>query len=163
VLWLIGMMGAGKTTIGAKVAAEVGVPFFDTDQMVVDMSGMSIERLWSEHGEPGFRSLERRAVERVPDSDCVVAAGGGTVLDPASRDRITRSEMVLWLKCSVIELSRRLDSKARPLLGDDVKVSLEQILDERASVYEEMATHILNTDRLSVERAVMRAVRIWTA
>lgn len=160
-LWLIGMMGSGKSTIGEQAARAIGVPFFDTDQMVMTMSGMSIDRIWEEHGERGFRTLERRAVTEVPDSGCVVAAGGGVVLDPDNREILSDSNQVIWLKCSVSELVRRVSGSDRPLLVDSTEEAIKTILSDRSELYYDVSTHNMSTDRMSLERCVGRVVEIW--
>jgi len=161
-MWLIGMMGSGKTTLGSALAAEIGVPFFDTDHIVATMAGMTITEIWDQHGENGFRRLERRAVAAVPTSQCVAAAGGGAVLDDESRATIAAAPPVVWLRCAPEQLDVRAELIDRPLLstGDALPV-LERLAREREPAYESLATHEIDTERTSFDEAVSELVEIW--
>lgn len=161
-LWLIGMMGVGKTSIGALLAERVSVPFYDTDAMVVEMSGMPISQLWQIHGEPGFRELERRAVAAVPQSRCIGSAGGGAVIDAANREIIARSRAVVWLRCQTAILAGRTQGHDRPLLGgQDPEGRLRSLYDEREPLYESLATHSIDTGIHAIDESVALLADIW--
>jgi shikimate kinase len=161
-MWLIGMMGSGKTTIGAKTAEVLGVPFFDTDAMVVEMTGMTIDEIWADHGESGFRHLESRAVRAVPASGCVAAAGGGAVLDEENCRIIRSARSVVWLRCEPGELAGRVGHVGRPLLGDtDPEVALETLAAGREKLYATMATHVIDTQQRDVGESVAELTEIW--
>jgi shikimate kinase len=104
-MWLIGMMGSGKSTIGAIAAERLGLQFFDTDRMIVARSGVSIPEIWEEMGEQMFRDMEREAVAAVPLERSLAAAGGGAVLDPANRAVIASSPPVVWLRALPAEIA----------------------------------------------------------
>lgn len=164
-MWLIGMMGSGKTTVGERVAAVVGAPFYDTDVMVEEMAGMSVAETWEQVGEVGFREMEHRAVAAVPSSGAVAAAGGGAVLDPVNRQNMRSGGRVVWLRCTPELAAKRVGSDpTRPLLNGDMPVEdrLAVILEERSGVYSSVATDLVDTDNRSVDEVVSDVVRMWS-
>jgi shikimate kinase len=163
-MWLIGMMGSGKSTIGAIAAERLGLQFFDTDRMIVARSGVSIPEIWEEMGEQMFRDMEREAVAAVPLERSLAAAGGGAVLDPANRAVIASSPPVVWLRARPETLTRRVGTAGdRPLLDSPLRLQerLGEILEKRAQVYDEVATHHIDTDDLTIEDTANRMVELW--
>lgn len=162
-MWLVGMMGSGKTTVGEAVANRVGVPFFDTDSMVTELARLPIAAIWDGAGEEGFRRLENQAMAAVPGSGVVAAAGGGAVLSADNRHRMRRNGVVVWLRCSPEALAKRVaDQGGRPLLvKGDIAETLTTILDRRTPLYEEVATHVIDTEHRSIEDVVLEAVEVW--
>lgn len=162
-MWLIGMMGSGKTTVGRKAATRLGVPFYDTDQMVVEMARMPIDAIWAGVGEDGFRELERRAVADVPPEPLIAAAGGGAVIDSNNRRHMAANGPIIWLRCTPGVLAERVSRDgARPLLADEpAQERLEAILGQRGELYAETATDVIDTDALDVEETVSAVVEIW--
>lgn len=163
-MWLIGMMGSGKSTIGARVADTLGLEFLDTDRMVSDRAGKSIADIWGEVGESGFRRLESEAVAAVPAKECVIAAGGGAILDPRNRMIIAASPPVVWLRSRPRTLARRIDDPGgRPLLETEgtLEDQMDKILTERSDLYQELATHIVDTEDRTVAAVVEEVVTIW--
>jgi shikimate kinase len=141
---LIGPMGAGKTSIGRKVARALGIPFYDSDVAVVRDHG-PIERLFAEHGEAHFRALERRAVVDGLAAGGVVALGGGAVMDPATRADLAAHRVVL-LTVSPRVVAGRVRESNRPLLqADDAMARWAEIYDTRRPVYEELADVTFDT------------------
>ena len=112
---LIGMMGVGKSSVGRSLALRLGRPFVDTDAVVEARAGRTIAAIFAEDGEPAFRALEARAVHDTLATDtwCVVAFGGGAVLDPANRDLARATGLVVWLQAPVRELARRVSASIR--------------------------------------------------
>lgn len=162
-MWLVGMMGSGKTTVGEAVAYRIEVPFFDTDSMVAEMARLPIPAIWDGVGEEGFRRLENAVVATIPESGVVVAAGGGAVLSTQSRERMTRDGPVVWLRCSPDLLAKRIAGQGdRPLLEEgDIPETLARILEQRAPLYEQVATHIIDTDDRKIEDVVSAVVEVW--
>jgi shikimate kinase len=163
-MWLIGMMGSGKTTVGRQAASRLGVPFYDTDVMVVDLARMPVSAIWEGAGEDGFRELERWAVARVPTSGVIAAAGGGAVLDESNRARMTEGAPVIWLKCPPSTLARRLSGDTtRPLLENDRSPAerLADILERRFPLYQSLATDEIETDAMDVDRVIDTVIEIW--
>jgi shikimate kinase len=163
-LWLVGMMGSGKTTAGGRAAARLGVRFVDVDEEIASDSGQSVPELWAERGEQAFREMEAAAIERVAGDRAIVSTGGGAVLDPASRARMKATGTVVWLRVLPDVAAARLDSnRGRPLLDDDPDpgARVAALLQERASAYEDAADYDIDTSELSVEEVAMRIEALW--
>jgi shikimate kinase len=163
-LWLVGMMGSGKTTAGARAAARLGVRFVDVDQEIESDSGQSVPELWAGRGEQAFREMEAAAIERVAGDRAIVSTGGGAVLDPASRARMKATGTVVWLRVRPDVAAARLDSiPGRPLLDEDPDpgARVAALLQERASAYEDAADYDIDTSELSVEEVAMRIEALW--
>ena len=163
-MWIIGMMGSGKSTVGAAAASRLGVAFIDTDEIVVEMTGQEIADLWAEVGEEGFRQVERRAVATVPESGVIAAAGGGAILDAVNRSHMSAGAPVVWLRADAATLARRLaDDGTRPLLEDDVPhdFALARILEDRETLYEDLATDMVDTEGRRIDDVVEDIIRIW--
>jgi shikimate kinase len=140
-------MGAGKTTVGALLAAAWGVAARDTDADVEALEGRSISDIFVESGEEHFRDLERKAVaEAMATHDGVLALGGGAVLDPATRELLA-GHQVVFLRVGLSAAVKRVGlGSARPLLLGNVRGRIKALLDERTPVYESVATHVVDTD-----------------
>ncbi|MEX2323205.1 MAG: shikimate kinase [Acidimicrobiia bacterium] len=138
-LWLVGMMGSGKSTVGWLVAERLGLDFVDTDDLVETSSGEATGDLLTT--DPvAFRRTEAEAVVGIAASEAVVATGGGVVLDDGSVARMRSSGLVVWLDVPVEELARRVGSgEGRPLLGSDPITAMERLLEERQGRYQEAA------------------------
>lgn len=141
---LIGPMGAGKTSIGKKAARALGVPFFDTDIAIVRAHG-PIEKLFVEHGEARFRTLEREAVREGLARGGIVSLGGGAVLHPDTRADLAEHRVILLTVAPNVVAGRVRDS-ARPLLqGSDAMARWSAILEERMPVYRSLADATFDT------------------
>ncbi len=140
-------MGAGKTTVGRLLADEWGVEARDTDADVERLEGRSISDIFVDSGEAHFRELERKAVtEALATHDGVLALGGGAVLDPATRELLA-GQTVVYLRVGLSEAVKRVGlATARPLLLGNVRGRIKALLDERAPLYESVATHVVDTD-----------------
>ncbi len=139
-LVLIGLMGAGKTSIGRRLAARLDLPFFDADAEIEAAAGLSIAELFARYGEREFRDGERRVIQRLlAGPPMVLATGGGAFLDPATRAEISARAVSLWLRCPIAILARRVAGRThRPLLADgDPAEILTRLQAERAPLYAE--------------------------
>lgn len=156
-LVLVGPMGAGKTTVGRLVAEALGVGFLDTDEVVEREDGRSVADIFVDEGEAYFRELERNAVAAALDShDGVLALGGGAVMDPTTRQRL-EGRRVVFLRVGLSDAAQRVGlGVSRPLLLGNVRGRMKQLLDERAPVYEAVATHVVDTDGLSATEVAER-------
>lgn len=145
---LVGMMGAGKTTVGRALAERLGWAFLDSDAEVKRSTGRTIPEIFESEGEPAFREEEAsvlfEAIAR--EEPTVVAVAGGAVLDPRNRELITGAGLVVWLRAGVGELAERVgDGAGRPLLGDDPAAALARLEAERAPLYREVAEVVVDT------------------
>ncbi len=150
---LIGPMGAGKTSVGKRVAKRLGVPFVDTDKLLVQRHG-PIPALFEAHGEAHFRGLERDAVdETLRRGATVVSLGGGAVLDPATR-RLLRDVRVVCLTVSPEAVEARIAGTDRPLLQHGGIEAWRRIATERAPLYADLADLTLDTSHRPLSHVV---------
>jgi len=154
---LIGTMGAGKTTVGRLLSEGWGVGFRDSDQDVEEAEGRSVSDIFVDSGEATFRALEHAAVVRaLEEHDGVLALGGGAVLDEDTRARLS-GHRVVFLRVGLSDAAQRVGlGVSRPLLLGNVRGRIKQLIDERTPVYESVATHVVDTDGLSVTEVVER-------
>jgi shikimate kinase / 3-dehydroquinate synthase len=137
---LVGLMGAGKTSIGRRLAARLGLPFRDADAEIELAAGCTIPELFSRYGESDFRAGERRVIRRLLSGDpLVLAFGGGAFMDPETRAAVREEAVSVWLRCPLATLVRRVASRDnRPLLADgDPAEILQRLIDARYPVYAE--------------------------
>jgi len=149
-LVLVGLMGAGKTTVGERCAAALGRPLVDTDELVETRTGRTVADLFAE-GEPTFRAVERDAVADACASPAplVIACGGGAVLDPESRRRLRSTGFVVWLRAAPDVLADRVrhDPAERPLLAREGRLAtLTRLAETRAPAYEATADVTVPTE-----------------
>jgi shikimate kinase len=170
---LVGLSGSGKSTVGRLVAAELGVPFLDTDDAVAAIAGKAVPQIFADEGEEHFRALETQViVEQVALlGRCVVATGGGAVLRPANVAALGTGNLVVWLDAPAEVLAARLTGHVataveRPLLrGGEARTRLEELAAARAPLYTQVAALRLDTAGLSageVAAAVVAAAGRWT-
>ena len=129
---LVGMMGAGKSSIGRRLAGRLGIPFIDADTEIENAAGMSIPEIFEKHGEPYFRAGEKRVIARLLDSGPqVLATGGGAVMDQNTRDLIHIKGISIWLKADVDVLIKRTKRRNDRPLAERIK----DLLPTREPVY----------------------------
>ena len=145
-VWLVGMMGSGKSTVGRHLAYRLEKPFYDTDEVVEQAGQTSIVEIFAREGEAGFRERERSAVEEVASRPAgVIATGGGVVLDPANVATMRSSGVVVLLAVDSETLSQRLvDGGDRPLLADRGDELIPTILLERDEQYRSTADVVID-------------------
>jgi shikimate kinase len=150
---LVGLMGSGKSTVGALVAARTGRTFVDVDAVITARMSKTVRELWEEGGEAAYRSLESDVVLEVirDDAPSVLAAPGGAVLDAVVRAALADS-FVVWLRTSPSALAGRVrPGDHRPLLGDRPVETFAVMAEMRSALYREVATAIIDTDDLAPE------------
>ena len=155
---LIGLMGAGKTTIGRHLAEALGMPFVDSDDEVVRAAGCSIQDIFEVYGEAAFRDVETRVITRLlEEGPCVIATGGGAYMNPETRDHIQRLAISVWLRADLdILVSRTTGRTGRTLLGDgDPTDKLQQLMDLRYPTYAN-ADIVVETGAESAEKTTKR-------
>jgi shikimate kinase len=152
---LVGPPGAGKTTVGQKVAAAMGLDFRDTDADIVAAAGKPIPDIFVDDGEPVFRTFELAAVSVALQSfDGVLALGGGAILAEQTRERL-RGHTVVYLSVELSAAAARVGlSGGRPLLAMNPRATLKYLLDQRRPLYQEVATITVVTDGRSPEEIV---------
>jgi shikimate kinase len=137
---LVGLMGAGKTTIGRRLAQALALPFTDADDAIVSAAGRSIEDIFAERGECEFRRGERQVIARLLDGPPhVLATGGGAFTDPKTRALMKERAISIWLKAPLDVLMKRVAKRDhRPLLKeDDPRAVMQRLMDERYPIYAE--------------------------
>lgn len=135
---LIGMMGAGKTTIGRRLATRLGLTFVDADKEIEEAAKCSIEDIFARHGEAAFRDGERRVIARLLDGPVgVLATGGGAYMSVETRNLIAEKGVAVWLRADLeVLLERVMRRSHRPLLNNgDPAGTLRRLIDERYPVY----------------------------
>ena len=159
-LWLVGMMGAGKSSVGHRVARAVGLEFVDVDERIAAERGASIEEIFANEGEAAFRASEAAQIAAVAGETVVVACGGGAVLDGRSVALMRATGTVVWLDADPGVLSERLGEGAgRPLLSGDADPAA--IAERRRPAYRGAAHHRVDTTGISETEAADRIARIW--
>ena len=137
---LVGMMGAGKSSVGRRLAARLGIPFVDADAEIEKAAGMTIAEIFSGHGEEYFRAGEMRVIARLLESGPqVLATGGGAFMNAETRAAIRAKGISVWLRATRDVLLRRVKRRSdRPLLKTaDPVATLQQLMDERYPIYAE--------------------------
>ena len=148
-LVLVGLMGAGKSTIGKRVAQMLGIPFIDADTEIEAVSRMTIPELFERYGEPEFRDLERRVIRRIlRTGPKVLATGGGAFMNEQTRKAITRAGVSVWLKADLDVLMERVSRKGnRPLLKTaNPRATMQELMDKRYPVYELSDITVMSRD-----------------
>jgi shikimate kinase len=148
-LVLIGMMGAGKSSVGRAVAKILSVPFFDADIEIEAAAGRSVAQIFADYGEAEFRRLERLVIGRLLDGGvCILSLGGGAFIDDTTRARIKSGACSVWLKVEPDLLIERVTRHGdRPMLSGDPRGKMTQLLADREPVYAQANLTILCDDR----------------
>ncbi len=149
-LFLVGLMGAGKTTVGKQLAKQLGKTFYDADHVIEERTGVKVAVIFDLEGEAGFRKRETAVIEELTQLDNIVlATGGGAVLLPENRAALQNNGYVIYLRATVNDLWKRMrNDKQRPLLQNvDIHAKLEQLYQERHPIYTEIANCIIDTGK----------------
>ncbi|MEO6270136.1 MAG: shikimate kinase, partial [Lautropia sp.] len=156
-IFLIGMMGAGKSTVGVRLARRLDRAFIDVDRELEGRLGVDIPTVFDLEGEDGFRRREAQLIDELTGrADLVLATGGGAVLLPANRQALSARGLVIYLRATPADLWQRLRrDKHRPLLkADNPRQRVFDLVEQRDPLYREIADHVVSTGRLPVESAV---------
>lgn len=162
-LVLIGFMGTGKTTVGKKVAKELGMEFVDTDKDVEQVTGLTVKEIFDKFGEVRFRSEEQASVRRLAQGDNrVIATGGGVVLNPGNMDVLRANGVIICLAAEpevIFERVRR--KKTRPLLAaGDLLDNIKKLIQERRDLYR-TADATVNTTDMSLQQVRDEVIRLY--
>jgi shikimate kinase len=163
---LVGLMGAGKTSVGRRLAEKLGVPFVDADHEIEAAAGKPIKEIFADHGEAYFREGERRVIQRLIGNGAqVLATGGGAYINEETRQRIQEHGISVWLRASLPLLMKRVAKRQdRPLLqADDPEAVMRALMEKRYPVY---ALADVTVDSRDVQHGqmvndVIRALAQW--
>jgi shikimate kinase len=163
---LVGMMGAGKTSVGRRLSQRLGMPFADADAEIERAAGMSIPEIFTTHGEESFRTGERRVVARLLDAGPqVLATGGGAWINAETRERVRQSGVAVWLKADLDVLMRRVRKRSnRPLLRtEDPEATMRALIAERYPVYAlaDITVVSLDAPHDAVVDEILGALAVW--
>lgn len=161
-IFLVGPMGAGKSTVGRQLAKSLGRDFYDSDKEIEKRTGVSISWIFEMEGEAGFRSREQKVLDDLTGlKDIVLATGGGAILAEENRRYLRSRGQVIYLSASVEQLFRRtLKDKNRPLLQtDDPKRQITELLELRDPLYREVADIELRTGEQSISHVVSGLIK----
>lgn len=163
---MIGLMGAGKTTIGRHLAKALGVPFYDSDKAIEENTGVDIPTIFEFEGEEGFRGREQKMIQKLTQlHGIVLATGGGAILREENRKLLKENGFIVYLQCSVdriLERTRR--DTQRPLLRtENPKERLRQLFEQRESLYLSCANFKIDTGILKSKTVVSRILEEYRA
>jgi len=163
---LVGLMGAGKSTVGRRVANMLRCGFVDADDSIEEAAQLSIPEIFEQYGETYFRDGERRVIARLIENHAgVIATGGGAFVDPQTRALIIERAIAVWIDCDIDTLVERTSRRnSRPLLrGGDPRTILTELRDRREPMYNEAQVRIrsVNGPHADTARAIIEAVDQW--
>jgi shikimate kinase len=161
---LVGLMGSGKSSVGRRLAARLGMPFRDADDEIEAAAGCSVSEFFARHGEPAFREGERKVIARLLEGPPIVlATGGGAFMDAATRAVIRQNAWSVWLRANLDTLVERTGRRrGRPLLEQgDPRAVLSALMDARYPVYAEAEVVVESGEgpHEDVVEAIVRALR----
>lgn len=165
---LIGLMGAGKSTVGRRLAAVMGRDFVDADDAIEDAAQRSISEIFAEFGEAYFRDGERRVIARLmEETRGVIATGGGAFIDPETRSLILKKGIAVWIDCDIDTLVERTSRRNhRPLLKTgDPRDILSRLLNERGPFYAQAPIRVKSDEgpQADTTQAILRAIEDYLA
>lgn len=146
---LVGLMGAGKTSVGRRLAQKLGLPFIDSDHAIEESARMTIPEIFAQLGEAEFRAGEKKVIARLlSEPQQVIATGGGAYMDPETRARVREKALSVWLNAELPVLMRRvLKRQNRPLLQNaDPEATMRGLIEKRYPVYAEADLHVTSLE-----------------
>jgi|SRR5689334_3293960 shikimate kinase len=163
---LVGLMGAGKTTVGRRLAEKLGLAFVDADHEIELAAGQTIPEIFAQHGEAYFRDGERKVIARLLENGAqVLATGGGAFMNAETRATVKRNAISIWLRADFDLLMRRVRRRSnRPLLqNDDPEAVMRKLIAERYPVYAEADITVDSRDvaHTSIVNSIIRSLARW--
>ena len=165
-IYLIGLMGAGKTTIGRQLAKALQLPFYDSDKAIEEQTGVDIPTIFEYEGEEGFRAREQNMIAELTQiNGIVLATGGGAILRPANRKALTENGFVVYLQCSVDKILQRTKRDTqRPLLNtENPRARIEKLFSEREPDYLSCADFKIETSSMQSKAVVQSILNEYTS
>ena len=156
-IYLVGLMGAGKTTIGRQLAKSLGLPYYDSDKAIEESTGVDIPTIFEFEGEQGFRDREQKMLQQLTElKGIVLATGGGAILRQENRDLLKENGIIIYLQCSIDRIMERTRRDTqRPLLKTaNPKERIEQLYKEREPLYLNCADLVVDTGIMQSKAAV---------
>jgi shikimate kinase len=155
---LIGMMGAGKTTVGHRLGTLLGWPYYDNDELLARMTGRSTRSVQERLGVRALRRAESMALTAalLEAGPLVAGVAAGVVLDPLDRDRLRSGGFVVWLRAQITTLAQRVSGTDRPWLGADPEQALAELYAGRAELYQSVASLVVDVDVLPPDVIALR-------
>ena len=162
-IFLIGLMGTGKTTVGRQLARKLKMEFYDSDRVIEERTGADIPLIFEKEGEAGFRKREAAVIDELTKKrNIILATGGGAVLDPNNREHLSSRGTVFYLKSSLKTLVERTSKdKNRPLLHaeEPAEAILKRLLEQRGPLYEETADYVIETANNSIHSVIQAIIK----
>jgi shikimate kinase len=157
----VGAPGAGKTTVGRRVAEALNVPFTDSDALVEKQAGKSVSDIFISDGEAEFRRIESDVIHAaLRDFTGVLSLGGGAILNPETRSAL-KGKRVIWLQVDLTHATQRVGlNSSRPLLLGNVRGTMLTMLEQRTPLYEDVATDIIDTSGKPMKEIVQQALSL---
>lgn len=164
---LVGLMGAGKSTVGRRLAGKLGRPFVDSDDEIEKAAGLSVADIFALHGEEEFRRVEHKVLKRlISGPPQVLATGGGAYLNAETREMMRENAITVWLNADLETLWKRVSRRNhRPLLRrPDAKQVLSNLFDERRPIYElaDLTVPSVDGPHSKTVVSIMKALETWT-
>lgn len=163
IVYLVGMMGSGKTTIGKQLAQRLHLPWVDLDQWIEKETGLKVHQYIQKYGIERFRKKEHQALRQVTRSPLIVSCGGGTILDDDNVSFMREQGLVIYLQCRVETLIDRLmqtNIETRPLLKGELEETLRRIKQERQAIYESASHHSVVCDEKTVDQVCVKLIHL---
>ena len=162
-IYLIGLMGSGKTTLGKILSKKLDKHFYDSDQVIEEKLGVNVPMIFEYEGEVGFREREKDILkELVSKQNIVLATGGGIILSESNRDLLAKNGIVIYLESHQKDLILRMkNDKTRPLLKNgNVELIIKKLCQEREPLYEEIADFQIATKNKRIHEVVNEIIRV---
>ena len=162
-IFLIGLMGTGKTTIGRQLSRKLKMEFYDSDRVIEERTGADIPLIFEKEGEAGFRQREATVIDQLTQKkNIILATGGGAILNSENRNHLVNRGTVFYLKSNLKTLIQRTSKdKNRPLLhsSESPEIILQRLLDERGPLYEETAGYTIETANNSIHNVIQAIIK----
>jgi len=155
---LIGYRCTGKTSVGKRIAKRLGIPFYDTDELIQSDAGKTIREMVDEEGWDAFRAQERAIIKKLPSSaDAVIAAGGGAIMNAENREVLRRNGFCVWLTADVKTIVERMrddrtsDAQRPPLSGQSLEQETAEVFEARKPIYQALADCTIDTSGKGID------------